>query len=117
MLFLIVARFADVDFFVGREIPWSSAVVTGEEHDETSVDNFINGMITVLSCLDDLVLVKVTIETVHGLFWPVVPTCIHPFAAFLILPGSVNLRHNWFREVVRVLDVNPVSDLPQLAVV
>ena len=50
------------------------------------------------------------------LFRSIIPARVYPFTAFSVLPGSVDLRNNGFSEVVRVLNMHPVSNLPQLTI-
>jgi len=109
VLFFVVPRFANIDIFVTRKAPRSALAVACDEHDETSIHNLIDLMITVLSCFDNLVLEEVTIKPVHGLFRAVEPAGVDPFVALCVLPSAVYLSNNRFGKVVRVLNVNPIT--------
>lgn len=73
-------------------------------------------MVPVLSSLDNFVRVEMLFVLMHGLFGTVVPTCVHPLLAFRILPGAVDLGDNGLGHIIGVLNVNPVSDLPQFSI-
>ena len=69
-------------------------------------------MIPILSCLDNFMWVEMLFILMHGLFRAVVPACVHPLLAFRILPGAIYLGDNRLGDIVGVLNVNPVSNLP-----
>ena len=74
-------------------------------------------MVSILASLNNLIFEEVPVETVHGLLWTVVPTGVYPLSAVCVLPGTIDLGHNWLCEVVRVLYMHPVTNLPQFAIV
>jgi hypothetical protein len=117
VVFLVVARFAHVDLFVLREVAWPALVVPRHEHDEASIHNLVNTMVSILACFDYLVLQKMPVEAMHCLLRSVVPTCVHPLSAVRILPRAIDLSNNRLREVVCVLNVHPVANLPEFTVV
>lgn len=109
MLLFVVSCLANVNLFVGREVARSTFVVASEEHDETAIYNLVDGMIAILSSLDNLILIEVAIEAVDGLLGTVIPAGIDPLVALGILPCAVDLGDNRLGEVVCVLEVNPVA--------
>jgi hypothetical protein len=117
VVLFVVARLAHVDLLVLREVARPTLVVPGDEHNEAAVHDFVDAMITILTSLDHFVFQKVSIETMHSLLGSVVPTGVHPLSAIRILPGAINLGHDGLGEIVRILYVHPVADLPELAVV
>lgn len=109
VLLLVVSGLANVDVHIGRRVAGSSFVEAGKEHNEAAINNLIDGVVAVLSSLDHFILIKVAIEAMDGLFWAIVPAGIDPLCAVLVLPGSVDLGHDRFGEVVGVLNMNPVT--------
>lgn len=109
VLLFIVSRLTDVDIFVLGEPPRPTLVETGYEHDETPIYDFVDAMVTVLARLDNLVLQKVLLKSMHSLFGAVIPAGVHPFLSRLVLPGSVYLSNNGFRQIVRVGDMDPIT--------
>lgn len=109
MLFLIVPRLADVDVLVDGEPPRPAFIVTGEEHDETAIDNLFNGMIAILARLDHFVFIKMAIESMDRLLRPVIPTGVDPFTSFAILPRAIYLCDNGFGKIIGVLNVDPIT--------
>lgn len=109
VLVLIVATFADVDFFVSWETSGSTFTEAGYEHDKASIHYLFYRMITVLSCFDHFVIIKMLIVPVDSLFWPVIPASIHEFVTLSILPRAVDLRYDRFCEVVLILNEDPVT--------
>lgn len=69
-------------------------------------------MISVLSSLNNFVGIEVLLILMHGLLRSIVPTCIDPLLALVVLPGAVDLGNDGFRNVVRVLYVNPIAHFP-----
>lgn len=74
-------------------------------------------MVSVLSSLNDFVRIEVLFVLVDSLLRSVVPACIDPFLALVVLPGAVDLGSDGFRDIVRVLYVNPIANFPELAIV
>lgn len=109
VLLLVVPRFADIDLLVFGQAARSALVEAGYEHDETPIHHLVDTMIPVLAGFDNLVLVKVLLESMHGLFWAVVPAGIDTGLSSLVNVGTIDLGHNWFRQVIRVGDVHPVA--------
>ena len=109
MPLLIIPSFANVDLFIRREAARATLVKPSDKHYEASIDDLINVMISVLARFDYFALVKMTIKSMNRLFRPVIPTCIHPFLAIRVLPGAINLRDNRFREIIRVLNMDPIT--------
>lgn len=93
-LFFVVPRLADVDVLIWRKPPGTSLVEPSDEHYVAAVDNVCNRMVAVLACLDHLVYIKVFLETMNCLLWPVVPTSINPLLASTILPCAEYLSNN-----------------------
>ena len=52
----------------------------------------------------------------NGLLRPIVPAGIDPLFTIRVLPGTVDLGYDGFGNVVRILYMDPISDLPQFAV-
>jgi hypothetical protein len=96
MLLLVVSGLANVDIHVGWRVPWPPFVEARKEHNEAAIDNFVDGMVAVLSSLDHFILIKVAIVAMDGLFWSIVPAGIDPLGAVLVLPGAVDLGYNRF---------------------
>lgn len=109
VLLLVVTRLANVNLHVGWRVSGSAFVVACEKHDEAAVDHLVDGMVAILPSLDHFILIKVAIEAMDGLLGSIVPACIDPLAAVLILPGAVDLSHNRFGQVVGILDVDPIT--------
>lgn len=117
VLLLIVAGFTNVDLLVRGKVAWSTLVVSCKEHDETTINDLVYRMIAILPGLYHFILVEMLVESMHGLFRAIVPASIDPLPAILILPCSIDLRHDGFREIIRVLYVYPIAHFPQLAIV
>lgn len=73
-------------------------------------------MIPILPSFDNFVGVKMLFVLVHGLFGSVIPAGVHPLLAFRVLPGAIDLGNDGLGHIVGVLDVNPVSNLPQFPI-
>lgn len=74
-------------------------------------------MVTILTRLNHFIGVEMLFVMVDGLLGPIIPTGIDPFFAFWVLPRTVDLCHDGLRDIVRVLDVNPVANFPHLTLV
>lgn len=109
MLLFVVPRFANIYFLVVRKTARPAFVVPSDEHDKASINNLVYLMIPILSSFDNFVLIKVTIESVDGLLWTVIPTSVDPFTALRVLPCTVDLSHDGFGEIIRILDVYPIA--------
>lgn len=109
VLLFIVPRLADIDLLAHGEATRPSFVEARHEHDEASVQNLIYAMVTVLTRLDNLILEEVFLEAVDGLLGSVIPAGVDPLLPRFVLPSSIYLGDNRFRQVVRVRDVNPIT--------
>lgn len=74
-------------------------------------------MISVSTGLDNLVGEEVLVKSVHGLLGSVVPADVHHRLPAWTTVGAIDLSGDRFGEIVWVLNVNPVSDLVELAIV
>lgn len=117
MLLLVVARVTDIDLFVFRKASWPASIIPCIEHNETAVNDLVDMVVPVLAGLDDLVWIEMLFILMHSLFRAVIPTCVHPLLAFRILPRSIYLGHDGLRNIVRVLDMDPISNFPEFPVV
>lgn len=106
---LIVASLAHIDLLVARQSSWPPFVVPCMKHHIAAVDNVIQDMVTILSRLHHFVLIEALRHAMHRLLWSVVPARIDPFLAGLVLPQTVNLRHNRLLEVIGVANVYPIA--------
>lgn len=109
VLLLIVTGLANINLLVCREVSWSAFVVAGEEHDEAAVDNLVDRVITILSSLDNFVIVEMAVKAMDCLLWAIVPASIYPFVPFWALPCPIDLRNNRFGQIVGVLEVYPIA--------
>lgn len=108
-LLLVVSGLADIDGLALGEPSWPTFGVSGDEHDEATVVNFLDAVVTILARLDDLVLKEVLLKPMDRLLGAVVPAGIHPLVANTILPGPINLGNNRFPWVVGVGNMDPVT--------
>ena len=74
-------------------------------------------VIPVLPSLDHFIGIKVLLVLVNSLLRTIIPAGIHPLLAVSILPRAIDLRNDGFGHIVWVLNMDPVTDLPQLVVV
>jgi hypothetical protein len=116
-LFLVVSSLTYVDLLVCWKSSRTALVVSSEEHDEAAINDFFNLVVTILTSLHNLVFIEVLLETMDSLFWPVIPASINPLLAFSILPCAVDLGNNRLGNIILVREMNPISHLPELAVV
>lgn len=116
MLVLVVSIFANVDFFVGRKSSRTASAEARNEHHEATIDNLFDTMVSVLACLDDLVFEEMPVKSMHSLLGSVIPARVDKFSARCVLPCSIDLCDNWLRQIIRVLDMNPVSRLVELSI-
>jgi hypothetical protein len=114
VFFLIVASLTDIDLLVWGKIAGTTSAVASEEHDETTIDDFFDPVIAVLARLHHFIRVEVLLKVMHGLLGSVVPAGVDPFLVLRVLPCPVDLADNGLGHIVRVLNVNPVTNLPQL---
>lgn len=109
MLFLVISGFADINFLVRGKIAWSTFVVACEEHHKAAIHHFIDGVITVLPCLDNFTIIEVPIKAVDSLLWTIIPACIDPLLSICVLPCPVDLSHNGLGKIVGILNMHPVA--------
>ena len=109
VLLFVVPRLANVDVFVLGEATRPTLVETSYEHDETSIYDFVDTMVAILACLDHFVFEEVLLKPMDSLLRSIVPAGVHPLLTGLVLPGSVNLGDNRFRQIVRVGDMDPIT--------
>jgi hypothetical protein len=108
-LIFVISCFADIDLLIGWESAWSTFVVPSEEHYKATINHLINVVISILPSLDHFIFKEVFIISMDSLFRPVVPACVNPLLALRILPSSIDLGYNRFREVVGVLKMDPIT--------
>lgn len=108
-LLLVVSCLANVNFLIGRESSRATFVVSSKEHYKTTIDHFINMMISILASLNHFVLEKMFFVPVDCLLRSIVPACVDPLLPFGILPCSVNLGNNRLRKVVWILKMYPIT--------
>jgi hypothetical protein len=117
MFFFIVSSLTHIDVLVWGKIAGAASAVASEEHDETTVDNFLDPMITVLASLDHFVGVEMLLKVMDSLLRSIIPASIDPLLVLRVLPCSVDLGDNGLGHIVGVLNVHPVTHLPQLVAV
>lgn len=105
----VVPRLTNIDFFVSRKASRAAFVVPSMKHDEAAVHNIVGEMVSILTSLHDFILVEALRHAVDRLLWTVVPARVDPLLASLIPPKTVNLRHDWFLQVVRIANMNPIA--------
>lgn len=108
---LIVTRLTDVDLRALCHVARSTLEVARVEHDEAFAFHFINAVITVPTRLHDLVGEEVFVEAVHCLLGSIIPAHIDPVLALRILVCAVYLSRDRLCQVIRILNVHPISDL------
>ena len=117
VLLLVVSRFTNINVLLRGQASRSSPIVAGNEHDEAAIHNLFDAMITVLARFDHFVGIEMLLDMMNSLLWAVIPAGIDPFFPFGVLPCTIDLCHDRLRDIVGVLDVSPVTDLPQLVLV
>lgn len=108
-LFLIVPCLADIYFLVWGKPTGSALRKSRDEHDEAAVDNLFYAVVAILPCLDHFLLVEMLLESMHRLFWTIVPACVDPDLSGRILPNPIELGNNGFGQVIVVTNVYPVA--------
>ena len=78
---IVIAGFADPDFFVCGPVFWTAACVAGDELDKGFCQDLRRRVVPILAGLEDFVFVERAGGFVHGLFRSVVPTNIDPLFA------------------------------------
>jgi hypothetical protein len=109
VLLLIVPRFAHVHLFVLGEAARSAFVVAGNEHDEASVYNFVDSVVSILPSLDYFILEEVLLESMDSLFWTIVPARIDVLLPGLVLPSPVDLSDDGLCQVIWIGDMDPIT--------
>ena len=109
MLLLVVTRFADVDLLIGGKTTGSTFVVAGMEHDKTTIYDFVNLMVSILTSLDDLIWIEMLVKAMDCLLRTIVPAGIDVSRSRRILPGAKDLRNNWLGQIIRVLNMHPIT--------
>lgn len=66
-------------------------------------------MVPILARFHNLVFEEVFLKSMYSLLWTIVPTCVYPFLPSLVLPGPEYLSNNWFRKVIGISYMNPVT--------
>lgn len=84
-------------------------MVAGNEHDETSVYNFVDPVVPILTSLDYLVLEEVLLKSMNGLLWTIVPARVDVLLPGLVLPGPVDLSDDGLCQVIWIGDMNPIA--------
>ena len=87
----------------------TSARVSGEEHDVTFPENFVNVVVAVLAGLDDFVLVELLFNPMHRLLRAVVPAGVDPDLTIRVFPGPEDLCYCRLIWVIGINNVNPVA--------
>lgn len=108
-LLFVVPCLTDIDFFVSRKASWAAFVVASVEHDEAAIHNVVGEVISILTGLHNFILVEALRHAMDRLLGTIIPTRVDPLLASLIPPKTVDLRHNWFLQVVRVANVDPIA--------
>jgi hypothetical protein len=109
VLFLIIARFANINVFIVWKSAGATLIMPCEKHNETPIDYFVNMMVSILACLNNLVLVEMSFKSMHCLLRPIIPASINPLLAVRILPSTVNLSDNRLCNIIGILNVDPVA--------
>ena len=73
-------------------------------------------MIAILSSLYNLVDIEVFLIVMNSLLGSIVPASVNPHLTLTVLPSPVYLCYNRLRHIVSILQMDPISDLPQFVV-
>jgi len=112
VLLFIITALANVDLLVRGETFRATAVIASDEHDKASINHLVNGMIAILTRLYNFVLVEVSVIAMDSLLGSVVPACVDPLVAVLVLPSTIELRDDGLSEIICILNVYPVTLAP-----
>jgi hypothetical protein len=84
MLLLVVSRLTNVNSLVAWETSRSASVISRGVHHKAAILDIFDTMISVSTCLEDLVLPEALVEAMYCLFGSVIPTGIHPLLTCLV---------------------------------
>jgi len=87
------------------------------EHNEAPAFNLFDPMVSILAGLHNLVLIEMLVESVNGLFRPVIPACVDPILTGRIRPRFEYLCHDGLIQVIWIANMNPITDSPPLSLV
>ena len=117
MPFLVVTSLANIHFDVWWQTAWSALEVPCGEHDETPPLHFFNRVVPIPPSFDNLVSKKMFVEPMYGLLGSVVPADIDHRLSVRAAVCTVDLSWDRLGEIIWILNVNPVANFVELAVV
>lgn len=84
-------------------------MVPSVKHDEAAIHNIVGEVVSILTGFHNFILVETLRHAMNRLLGAVIPARVDPLLASLIPPKTVDLRHNWFLQVVWIANMDPIA--------